>query len=69
MWVDAEVEDWRKPQVVIKLLENGLSKISEKVLGEFKLLENIIRIASELVLRETLVEILISGLSSVAETF
>ncbi|MCC6055862.1 MAG: hypothetical protein LM583_04230 [Desulfurococcaceae archaeon] len=69
MWVDAEVEDWRKPQVVIKLLENGLSKISEKGLGEFKLLENIIRIASELVLRETLVEILISGLSSVAETF
>ena len=60
MWVDAEVEGWRKPQVVIKLLENGLSKISEKGLGEFKLLENIIRIASELVSRETLVEILIS---------
>jgi len=43
MWVDAEVEDWRKPQAVIKLLENGLSKISEKELGEFKLLENITR--------------------------
>jgi len=59
IWVDTEIENWRKPQIVIKLLENGLSKISEKGLDELRLLENIIRIASELASRETLAEILI----------
>jgi hypothetical protein len=60
MWVDAEIEGWGKPQIVVKLLENGLRKISEKGLDGFKLLENMLRIASELVPRETLTEILIS---------
>ena len=36
MWVDAEIEGWGKPQIVVKLLENGLRKISEKEL-EFSL--------------------------------
>jgi len=60
MWVDAEIEGWGKPQIVVKLLENGLRKISEKGLDEFKLLENMLKTASELVPRETLTEILIS---------
>jgi hypothetical protein len=60
MWVDAEIEGWSKPQIVVKLLENGLRKISEKGLDEFKLLENMLKTASELVPRETLAEILIS---------
>ena len=42
MWVDAEIEGWSKPQIVVKLLENML------------------KTASELVPRETLTEILIS---------
>jgi hypothetical protein len=60
VWVDAEIEGWSKPQIVVKLLENGLRKISEKELDEFKLLENMLKTASELVPRETLTEILIS---------
>jgi hypothetical protein len=60
MWVDAEIEGWSKHQIVVKLLENGLRKISEKGLDEFKLLENMLRIASELVPRETLAGILVS---------
>jgi len=60
MWVDVEVEDWRKAQIVVKLRDSGISKINEKGLEEFKLLENILRIASELVSQEILAEILIS---------
>jgi hypothetical protein len=60
MWADAEIEEWYKPQIVVKLLENGVRRISEKGLDEFKLLENILRVTSELIPRETLTEILIS---------
>jgi hypothetical protein len=60
IWVDAEIEGWGKSQIVVKLLENVLRKISEKGLDEFKLLENMLRIASELVPRKTLAEILVS---------
>jgi len=60
IWADAEIEGWSKPQIVVKLLESGLRKISEKKLDEFKLLENMLRIASEIVSREILTEILIS---------
>jgi hypothetical protein len=60
MWADVEIEGWYKPQIVVKLFENGVRRISEKGLDEFKLLENILRIASELIPRETLTEILIS---------
>jgi|GEM_PF-5600385 len=60
IWADAEIEGWSKPQIVVKLLESGLRKISEKRLDEFKLLENMLRIASEIVPREILTEILIS---------
>jgi hypothetical protein len=60
MWADVEIEGWYKPQIVVKLFENGVRRISEKGLDEFKLLENILRTASELIPRETLTEILIS---------
>jgi len=60
IWADAEIEGWSKPQIIVKLLESGLRKISEKKLDEFKLLENMLRIASEIVPREILTEILIS---------
>jgi hypothetical protein len=60
IWADAEIEGWSKPQIIVKLLESGLRKISEKRLDEFKLLENMLKIASEIVSREILTEILIS---------
>jgi hypothetical protein len=60
VWVDAEVEGWRKPQVVVRLLESGVGKVGERGLDEFGLLEGILRTASEIVPRETLSEVLIS---------
>jgi hypothetical protein len=60
VWVDAEVEGWCKPQVVVRLLEGGVRKVGERGLDEFKLLEGILRTASEIVPRDTLAEVLIS---------
>jgi hypothetical protein len=60
MWVDAEIEGWSKHQIVVKLLENGLRKIGEEGLDEFELLENMLKMASGLVPRVVLAEVLIS---------
>jgi hypothetical protein len=60
MWVDAEIEGWSKHQIVVKLLENGLRKIGEGGLDEFELLENMLKMASGLVPRVVLAEVLIS---------
>ena len=59
-WVDEEIEDWRKPQIVVKLYESGLRKINDKRLDEFKLLENILKNISDHVSQEVLRNIFIS---------
>jgi hypothetical protein len=59
-WIDEEVEGWRMPQIIIKLYESGLKKISDKRLDEFKLLENILKNISDHVSQEVLRDILIS---------
>jgi len=59
-WVDEEIEDWRKPQIVVKLYESGLRKINDKRLDEFKLLENILKNISDHVSQNFLRNILIS---------
>jgi hypothetical protein len=59
-WIDEEVESWRMSQIIIKLYESGLKKISDKRLDEFKLLENILKNISDHVSQEVLRDILIS---------
>jgi len=60
VWVDAEVEGWRRPQVVVRLLGGAARRVAERGLDEFGLLEGILRTASEVVPRETLAEVLVS---------
>ena len=59
-WVDEEIEDWRMPQIVVKLYESGLRKINDKRLDEFKLLENILKNISDHVSQDFLRNIFIS---------
>lgn len=58
-WVDIEFDDWRKPQIIVKLLNSGLRKLNEKGLDGFKLLNNILDLALKTTSREVLAEILI----------
>jgi hypothetical protein len=59
-WIDEEIESWRMPQIIIKLHESGLKKISDKRLDEFKLLEIILKNISDQASQEVLRNILIS---------
>jgi hypothetical protein len=66
-WIDEEIDSWSKPQIVVKLHDSGLRKISEKGLDEFMLLDNIVKKVSRHVSQEVLKKILISVESYIGE--